>query len=278
MAQYGAPWQALLNTDAEPVDTERNSTFDKMSGVDEQSGDDSTTQFVKGLQSSLLRNSPRGRDVTMEIMKAKLANQMAIQLEEAKKQLNQKYPTYQIEKTPFGSEVFDPTTGKIISHEDFPGAKELFGETNKAKMGAEVAKSQLEASPEYIAAKKAEALGAPALQDARTKEANAMALIRPAEAQHLMAQTDNINNPKPKPQPPLNTADIDRITNNYYKRHGYDPKAKSNSFLDPEGLKAKALEPGLQAEIAKEQAERAAGRGGPSTPDVGNMLDFNSDD
>src|SRR5258708_1189171 len=98
-------WEQLLAQQPQTVNTERNSDFDSAFGVQEDSNDDTATAFTKGLQSSLLRNSPQGRELTMEMAKMKMANQLALNLEKQKMELARQYPTYEHVVGPFGAIV-----------------------------------------------------------------------------------------------------------------------------------------------------------------------------
>lgn len=189
--QYGAPWQALLDSNATPVDPFPNADFDKAMGYDSQPTDSAGVQFAKGLMSSMQRNTPEGRQMTMELAKQKMANQLALQLEEQKAQLKQKYPEYHIEKTPYGAIAINPykPTDQVTA-EAYPGAKDDYSALTKAKSAAEKAKAETESDPAYQKAQLAEQVGKPDLQAAETQYYKDRGPLEQARADAARAQAE----------------------------------------------------------------------------------------
>jgi hypothetical protein len=170
MAQYGAPWQALLQSDTQPVDTNRNPDFDRLMGFSEDPNDSGAVAFTKALQSSMTRNSPQGREMTMEIMKAKLANQTQLELYKQKLALEHQYPDYISHATPWGSNLLiDKNSGDTKEVGLEPGMKETY----MARQQAELAKAKEESDPDVIGARKQSALLAPALTQSTINANNA---------------------------------------------------------------------------------------------------------
>jgi len=158
-----ALWEQLLAQKAQPVDTERNPDFDSAFGLQESADDDGPTSFVKGLQSSLLRNSPQGHELTMEMAKMKMANQLQLNLEKQKLELARQYPTYEYHVGPFGvvtaSNKYDPNDTRTTYPQGVNAdmVAQQYATAN-AKNKAEQAKAETEAKPEYQNAQIQEAL------------------------------------------------------------------------------------------------------------------------
>ena len=161
---YGAPWQALLNDTPTPVDTVRDPMFDQLMGFSEDPNDSGITSFMKGLQSSMARNSPQGRDLTSEIAKVRLANEMQMQLMQQKIALAKQYPEYKVVNTPYGANLINPyDPNDVHSVEAVPGAKDAYA----AKLAADTAENQFKASPEGMGLLKQQEQGKVDLQKAQ---------------------------------------------------------------------------------------------------------------
>lgn len=276
-------WDALL-ANAMPgsgphiVNTAPNPDYDQAMGINTNTGD--TLQDSMGqLNSILQRNTPQGQQMTMDMAKAKMANQLAIQLMQAKTDLAKANPEYDAHPTPWGSILMTNKYNPDDTHEEggFPGAKDAYVVQEQAK--AATAKTQ--ATPEYQNAVLAEQVGKPALQTAQTNAANAMPELRSAM---IGLDTARAAAAGQRATPKWTTEDDTRVQARVFAKNGIDTKNLALAkVMDPAGY-AKAVQE-TEATIASEKAARAAGTTGaaaPQTPDasqapdVGSMLNLSN--
>lgn len=272
-------WDALLAS-AQPgsgvmTDSAPNPEYDNLMGLAPTANDDPVTAGLKQANSIIQRNTPEGRSLTMEIAKSKLANQMAIQLEQAKIDLAKANPEYDPHVTPWGGIVMTTKYSPDVteSYGGAEGAKDAY----TAKLAAETATSKTQASPEYQAAALAEETGKPALQTAQTAAANAMPGLREA-----MINRDNaLANSKTAPKP-WTTEDSKKVTDTMFEQMGVPTKPDAFWDLRNPGVREKATA-AAQAEIAKQQAARTSGSAGAPAPaptgpapDISNLLNLSN--
>lgn len=266
----------LLSAFAGPAqigDSTPNPDVDEAMGYGANPNDSWAQSFSKGLSSSMFRNSDEGRKLTTEFAKQKLANKLALDLEERKQQIAQKYPTYQAESTPWGAtRVFNPKTGEVHDTGGGPAADPnspegqnyaLWQATNKEKL--EAAKQAVD--PEIVAANKANALAKPKLTQANIDYINT---VKPDIAKAMAgAATQNANtraNP-PAPKHTLSPADEQTINNIAFENVMH---MKSTSPMAFTAISKVQKDPALQKAIQDEK-ERLRSQWSAGVPQAGGL-------
>lgn len=260
---------------ARPTDVSSNPDYDKLMGFAAQPGDDAATQFSKGLQSVLSRNTPEGRAMTAEIAKGKLANQLAIQLRQQQMELAKQYPTYQ--------HFVNTGMGTVLAIDEFGNSKTI-GQENPLlvqKMQAETqrlqgdaAEAQFKGSAPYQQAQIQDLAARADASKAQAGYHNALAQSMPelqaARALAAQAQANaRLNNPKMGDVTP---AEQEQIQNMVYNKYNIK---KGSMVNDPAVMQKANAEVDQQVNALKQK--RAGGMQGnlmkqPAPSDVSSYL------
>lgn len=275
-------WDALLAS-AQPgsgvaIDSAPNPEYDNLMGLAPTAGDDPLTAGLKQANSIIQRNTPQGRAMTMEIAKEKLANQMAIQLAQAKIDLAKANPEYDAHTTPWGAVImtnkFDPNDTHEVG--GAAGGKEAY----VAKLGAETADANADAAikgnPGYVQNQLDEQAGKVNLVNAQTSLAKAnTAYAEGAKATLANARANNLTNK------PLSSEDQVRLQQFTYKKYGIPTSGDvlENAMFDKKhpGVRDQANQE-IAAQIqARSQGGGAAVPPDPSqAPDVGSLMNLSN--
>jgi len=187
------PWQMLMQQ-PRPVDTVRNPDFDAAMGLSPSSTDSPAESLMKGFQSAMARNTIPGQELTMDIARAKMANQMQIDLMQRKLELERQYPEYQAHPTQWGSVLmvnpYNPSDNTEIG--GAAGAREAY----EAKLKAGLVENQEAVQPDVVAAKHSAALLAPQVEQSKINEAQASADYHKGALSLAQAARANLANAK----------------------------------------------------------------------------------
>lgn len=160
---------------AVPVNTMPDPDVDEAAGFDVKPGDSGAAQFFKGLQSSMYRNSPEGKQMTQEAIKARLAMKLQEQLEEMKYKLAQQHPEYQ--------QFFKTDLGAIVGVTKYGDQKTVYEDPQQAayaakKREAEMADLNMKLDPEVQKAEREKTLLGPAREQSAIDANKALAGYR----------------------------------------------------------------------------------------------------
>jgi hypothetical protein len=255
---------------AAPTDPIANPDVDQAMGYAPNENDDAATSFGKAFQSAMFRNSDEGRTLATQLAKEKLANQLAMQLEERKLQLAKQYPTYEHFAT-------NPITGATTGFTKF-GASAVLNELSADQQGMMKSKFEAEQAKASADAKEATSRGNyyDAISSPKALEADQKVKTMQAQAALATARAGAVGHPVVKPLSPADEERVQKIAmQNVYP--GYVPgKHYSNRQFDAD------QKAGIAEQKIKDEADRVrqtfqpqgnSGLGTPSAPpDFGNLL------
>lgn len=270
-----APWQALLNATPAPIDTVDNPIFDQLMGFGQTPGDDGITSFMKGLQSGMARNTPQGQQLTQEIMKSKLANQMQMQLMQEKIQLAKDNPEYKVVNTPWGANLINPLNpDDTHAIPNAPNAQQAY----QAQLQANMVKNQYESSPAHLASMQAQDTTKPQLMQAQANFYNQRPGLLAAQEQANNARANYYQAGGTRGIVGLSYADAQKqAASELLGIQGTDPTffgaQLQNALSKNPSLMAAFNTRVLQLTQPRTQQQPAAGGQQPSTtPDLSNLL------
>lgn len=237
-------WDVLIN-DAEqgprPI-MPNNPDLNSLVGID-------NSNPLSQLQGSMFANSQQGRAMSMEMAKEKLANQMAIQLEQAKIDLAKANPEYTPHVTPYGGILMTQKYSSDVTeaYAGIPGAKEAAA----TGFAAQINENNYKASDQYTKDQAAKTEAEINKDKAMTDQATANAeYARGAKSALATARADTVG--QGKPWGPEDDKKVEDFVN---KKYGIPA-------TDPYGL-FDMMHPGQREKAANEIEQRiAAGKAG----------------
>lgn len=276
-------WDALLANSmpgAGPrvVNTQSDPEYDQLMGINTNTGN--TLQDSMGqLQSILQRNTPQGQAMTMEIAKQKLANQMAIQLAQAKIDLQKANPEYDSHPTPWGAIIMTNKLDPNDTHEvgGAVGGKDAYVAKLKSETADANADAAVKSDPNYVQNQLAEQAGKVNLVNAQTSLAKANTeYAEGAKASLANARAASLTGNKP-----LSEEDKVHLQTRTYQKYGIptngDPMMLAYFDRKNPGVRDKANQE-IAAQIqARSQGGGAAAQPDPSqAPDVGSLMNLSN--